>query len=383
LDTTLFFYIAIALSFSAFFSGMEIAFISANKLKIELDRKGGTLASKIIAHFNQNQSKFISAMLVGNNIALVIYGILMAKLLEPFIMLYTSAEWAVLLIQTLVSTALVLVTAEFIPKTIFRINPNQTLNVFAIPTLLVFRLIYPIVWFTANISDFIFKKILKVEVAEDTVAFGKVDLDNYLSEVQNTGGDLQEIENEVQILKNALDFSNVKARECMIPRTEIIALDENSSLDELSDLFFRTGLSKVLIYRENIDNIIGYVHSFELFKKPKEIREILLPISVIPETMPANEILELLIKQKKSVIIVVDEFGGTAGIITLEDVVEEIFGDIEDEHDSENLIEKQLAENIFELSGRLETDYLNDNYNLAIPISEEYETLAGFIIYHH
>lgn len=382
-EGSILYYILISLGFSAYFSGMEIAFVSANRFQIEIDKKEGSIANRIVSFFQKDQSRFISTMLVGNNIALVVYGILMAALLEPFLLQYVSSSYGVLFLQTAISTAIVLFTAEFLPKVIFQINPNSALSIFSIPTLIIYYLFIPLSYITVQISDFILRKVLKIDIKQEDVSFSKIDLDNYLNEIESTDSDTENFDNEVQILRNALDFSNVKARECMIPRTEIKALPEDASIAEISDLFYKTGLSKLIIYKENLDDIIGYVHSFEMFKKPKKITDILLPITVIPETMPANQILELLIKQKKSIVVVVDEFGGTAGLLTLEDIVEEIFGDIEDEHDTENLVEKKVSENEYEFSARLEIDYLNEAFNLELPLSDDYETLAGFIIHHH
>lgn len=377
---TLFIIIA-SLVFSAFFSGMEIAFVSANKLKIELDRKLGFFPAKLLSHFNKHQSKFISTMLVGNNIALVVYGIFMAELLEPFIYYFTNSDITVFVVQTILSTLLILFVAEFLPKALFRLNPNKILSFFSLPVALIYYLLFPIAIFTMAISNVVLKVFFRVDVKDGDMSFGMVDLDNYLREATAKAEDNQEIETEVQIFQNALDFSKVKARECMVPRTEIEAIDEEAGIEELKGRFIETGYSKILIYRENIDNIIGYTHSFDLFKRPEKIKEILLPISVIPESMTANEILEFFTKEKKSVAVVVDEFGVTSGMVTIEDVVEELFGDIEDEHDLEDLIERQINDTEFIFSARHEIDYLNEKYKLGLPESEEYETLAGYIIF--
>lgn len=384
METIDFVFIFITLVFSAFFSGIEIAFVSSNKLKIELENKEGKIPARIYSKFLENQSKFIGAMLVGNNIALVIYGILMAKLLEPLIAAYISdSQIAVLVIQTILSTLLVLISAEFLPKTIFRINPNRTLNLFSIPVFLVYWILYPIVIITIGLSNLILKTVLKAEIKEDKPIFGKLDLDNYLKQALTKKETSEELENEVQIFQNALSFSEVKVRECMVPRTEIVAIEIETPVDELREKFIETGLSKIPVYKDNIDNIIGYAHSYDLFKNPEAVKNIILPISIVPETMKADEALNVFIQKKRGIAVVVDEFGGTSGMITLEDIVEVIFGEIEDEHDSEELTEEQLGEKKFRFSGRLEIDYLNETYHFNLPESEEYETLAGFIINNH
>ena len=365
------------------FSGLEIAFISANKLKIELDNKLGFYNAKVLSFFNKNPSRFISTMLVGNNIALVIYGIFMAKVLEPFFYSFFFSEFTVFLLQTISSTLLILFVAEFLPKALFRINPNSILSVFAVPVVIIYYLLFPVIWISTTISNGVLKLFFGLENKDGELNFGLVDLDHYLKEATSQVDKDEEIETEVQIFQNALDFAKVKARECMVPRTEIEALEEGEDIETLKNRFYETGYSKILIYRESIDNIIGYTHSFELFKKPKKIKEILLPIPVIPESMPASEILEFFTKEKKSVAVVVDEFGGTSGMVTIEDVIEELFGDIEDEHDNEDLIERKISDVEFLFSARLEIDYLNEQYKIGLPESEEYETLAGYIIHIH
>jgi len=372
--------IFIALLFSAFFSGMEIAFVSSSKLKIELENKEGKLAAKIYSQFLKKESNFIGAMLVGNNTALVIYGVLMAKVLEPWLDLFVESSLAVLLIQTIISTLLVLVSAEFLPKTIFRINPNKALNLFCIPVWILYYLLRPIVFVTIGLSNLILRVVLKAEIKEDKPVFGKVDLDNYLQQILDQSKPDEDLDSEVQIFQNALGFSDVKARECMVPRTEIVAIEINTKISDLKSKFIETGLSKILVYKENIDNIIGYTQSFDLFKKPEAVKNIVIPISIVPETIRANETLDIFINKKKGIAVVVDEFGGTSGMITLEDLVEEIFGEIEDEHDKEVHREQELENGKFKFSARLEIDYLNEKYKLGIPDSDEYETLAGFII---
>lgn len=369
-----------SLIFSAFFSGMEIAFVSANKLKIELDGKQGDFLAKIISNFLKKPSRFIGAMLVGNNIALVVYGIYMAKVLEPEMAKFVSNESLLLILQTIVSTLIILITAEFLPKTLFRINPNNMLRVFALPLLILYYLLLLPMLIVIGISEAILKVFSPQIKLQEDIDFGRVDLEYYVKEGTEYYEDQEEIDHEIQIFQNALDFSKVKARECMIPRTEVIAMDVEDSIENLTQKFIDTGLSKILIYRDSIDNIIGYTHSFELFKKPKSIKSILLPIPIIAISMPANEILEVFIEQRKTIAVVVDEFGGTSGIITIEDIIEEIFGEIEDEHDKEELIENQMSDSEYLLSARLEVDYLNDEYSLGLPESDNYETLAGLII---
>lgn len=373
--------IGLSLVFSAFFSGMEIAFVSSNKLRIELDKKQGKFPARILSIFVERPSKFIAAMLLGNNIALVVYGLGMAQLIEPSLREYVANDVIVLLVQTIVSTLIILVTAEFLPKTIFHSNPNWWLGLMAVPLMLIWFLLYVPTLITVWLSNLVLR-MLKLEVKEEQPAFGRVDLDNYVKEMTERTEEQEELDAEIQIFQNALEFSKVKARDCMVPRNEIVALDVEDSIDNLREKFIETGLSKILIYRDNIDNIIGYTHSYELFKRPEHIKNILLPISIIPEAITANNILEMFISSSRSVAIVVDEFGGTSGLVTIEDVVEEIFGEIEDEHDVEALPEEQLSEVEFKFSGRLEIDYLNEKYKLSLPESEDYETLAGLILFH-
>ncbi|MDA9967997.1 hemolysin family protein [Salibacteraceae bacterium] len=372
--------VIITLLFSAFFSGMEIAFVSSNKLKIELEKKRGIISARVFSFFLKNQGSFISTMLVGNNIALVIYGIFIALILEPPLAVFISSSFIVFLLQTIISTLLILVTAEFLPKVLFRIDPNKTLSFFALPTVLFYIILFPLVRIITICSNWILRVIMKQDVGELEVSFGKVDLDHFVKEATDSMHNKEEIENEVQIFQNALDFSELRVRECMIPRTEVIALEENESIEVLKKTLTETGLSKILIYREDIDNIIGYVHSFELLKKPKTIKNILLPVSLIPEAMSANEAMSILIKNKRSIAVVLDEFGGTAGILSTEDIIEELVGEIEDEHDKEEYTENVINDEHYQFSARLEIDYLNENYNLTLPSSEEYETLGGLII---
>jgi len=374
--------VVITLIFSAFFSGMEIAFISANRLRIELQVKKGSFSGRVYSRFLKYPSRFIGSMLVGNNIALVIYGITMAGIIEPFLTTWMDNDFGVLCIQTIIATTLVLVTAEFIPKTLFRINPNQILYVFSIPALLIYYLFYPFVMIIIGISEFLLSKIFKVRLVDENLAFGKIDLDQYLRESHAKDEQGKE-EPEIQIFKNALDFSKVKLRDCLVPRTEIVALSIDDSINTLKEKFVITGLSKILIYRNNLENIIGYTHSFEMFNNPESIISILLPISLVPESMAANKMLSTFLKQQRSIAVVVDEFGGVAGIVTIEDVIEEIVGEIDDEYDKQELLEKQINEQEYLLAGRLEIGYLNEKYDLKLPASNEYETLSGLITHHH
>ena len=372
--------IILSLATSAFFSGMEIAFISANKLKMELDLKSNSPLVKYLAKVFRSPSRFIATMLVGNNVALVIYGISMAEFLQPKFEYYLSSPSLILLFQTIFSTIIILVTAEFLPKAIFRIHSNRFLKGFSIPLILFYFLLYPIVSFTLFISDQ-FMKIVGVKLVEDSPVFKKVDIEDYLNNYSKNKNS-EEGDMEVQIMQNALDFSKVKSRECMIPRTEIIAIDISKSIDDLKTIFIRTKLSKVVIYQDNIDQVIGYAHSYDLFKDPSDIKSILLPIPIVTETMLANELLELFIEKRRAIAVVVDEFGGTSGIITIEDVMEEIFGEIEDEFDADNEFESQIDENSFVFSARIEVDYLNDKYEFGLEVSDEYETLAGYLLSH-
>ncbi len=379
--------ILFSILFSAFFSGMEIAFVSSNKLRTEIDRKQKKAFAGLVSFFTKHPSRFIATMLVGNNIALVVYGITFAMLLkEPLRnILGNNAEAALLLVQTLISTLLILLLAEFLPKTLFRINPNNSLRLMSVPILLFYAILYPVTLLTIAISNFTMKYLLRIK--PDTVAaepvFGKVDLDHFLTDMKPEQTTFGEETGDLKIFKNALEFSGLKVRECMIPRTEVIALEVEASQEDLAERFIETGLSRILIYNDTIDNVIGYVNSKDLFKKPTRIKSHLKSIQIVPETLPVNKLLTGFIKDGKSIALVVDEFGGTSGLITTEDIIEEIFGEIEDEHDTSDLVDKELEKNRFLLSGRHEIDYLNEKYFLDIPVSEEYDTLAGYIIYHY
>lgn len=376
--------IIISLIFSAFFSGMEIAFVSANRLRIELDKKQGGISSKIISILTRKPNQYIATMLVGNNIALVVYGIFMAILLEPVIRTFTTSESGILVIQTIVSTLIILITAEFLPKTLFRINPNAILHIFSVPVYFFYFIFYPIAWVTIVLSNRFIKRLLKKNINKrnDEFVFGKIDLNALVSEGTKEITEPEKKDNDFKMFQNALQFSSLKVRDCMIPRTEIMAMDVNASIDELNKKFVETGLSKILIYEESADNVIGYIHVKELFKNISEIRPNLIPVSFVPETMSAQKLLQQFIQEGKNLSVVVDEFGGISGMLTIEDIMEEIFGEIEDEHDSIELMEQQTADNEFLFSGRHEIDYLNERYNLNLPENDDYDTLAGLIIYH-
>ncbi len=376
--------IAVSLFFSAFFSGMEIAFLTSNKLKIELDNKQGAFSARVLSGFLKHPSRFIGTMLVGNNVALVFYGILMARLLEPVFYEWGLSSASVLLLQTLVSTLIILFAGEFIPKTLFQINSNFILNVFAIPLKIVYFILWVPMYVMVGLSELVLRVFFGVDTRKQQVVFGRLDLNNYVREITQTAESKEEeLEHEIQIFQNALDFSKVKARDCMVPRTEITAISVEDELFKLRNLFIETGYSKVLVYRDTIDNIIGYVNSAELFNNPDSIKRMIVPVIIIPETISAKEVLELFIKQNKSIAVVVDEFGGTSGMLTIEDIIEEIFGDIEDEHDQEEFLEEIIDEKNYNFAARLEIDYINDKYKLNIPESDEYETLAGYIIHNH
>lgn len=366
---------------SAYFSGMEIAFVSANRLKIELDKSSGNIAGRIVAFFARQPAKFIGAMLVGNNIVLVVYGIYFAEMLEPVLGNYIQNGGLVTLLQVIISTLVILILAEFLPKSIFRINPNGIMQVFAIPAYLFYWLLYPLVSFTVWISELVLR-VLGQKYTGEELTFGRVDLDHLIKEAteEHPAQSQEEVDHEIKIFKNALEFADVKARDCMIPRKEIEAIEVNADLEELKQKFVETGLSKILIYENSIDNIIGYVHSFALFRKPADIRSIIIPVLEVQESYSAQSALSDLIKQRKSLALVIDEYGGTSGIITTEDIMEEIFGEIEDEHDQEELTEKVIDENEFIFSARLEIRHLNEKYGLDLPESEQYSTLAGLII---
>jgi CBS domain containing-hemolysin-like protein len=379
--------ILICLLLSAFFSGMEIAFVSSNKVYLGIEKMQDGFVAKILTKITQNPSKFIASMLVGNNIALVIYGFttgdLIIKLLYPEYINYAHLPFQVLMIQTLISTAIILVTAEFLPKVFFQIYANTFIKIFAVPAYFFYQLLYYISSFVIWISDFFLRKLFKTEGDEAQLFFSKVELGNFISEQMNSVEDHNSVDSEIQIFQNALEFSGVKARDIMIPRTEISAVEIHDSVKELKSLFIETGFSKILVYQSSLDDIIGYVHSFELFRKPRTIKSVMIPVEFVPETMFIKDVMNLLTKKRKSVAIVLDEYGGTSGMITIEDIVEELFGEIQDEHDSdETLIEEQLSDKEFRFSTRLDVEYINEVYKLNIPEDDSYSTLGGFIVDH-
>ncbi len=375
--------ILISILLSGFFSGMEIAFVSSNRCQVELEKKKEGFIAKIIGKITSKSSKFITTMLVGNNIALVVYSIFMGKLILDVLPISELNNFSILLIQTIISTLIILVTAEFLPKAIFRIYANEMLKFFAVPAYFFFLIFHFISNFITVISDYFLKTFFNTAKDVEQTEFSKEELGNYITEQLENAKDTEEVDTEIQIFQNALEFNNVKAREIMIPRTEIIAVDINETITNLRNLFIETGYSKIVIYNGSLDDVLGYAHAFELFKKPKNIRSILLPVEFIPESMMINNVLDVLIKKKKSLSFVLDEFGGTSGIITIEDIVEELFGEIIDEHDTVELLENVLNEGEYEFSARLEVDYLNETYDLNIEENEAYETLGGFIVYHN
>ena len=369
------------LLFSAFFSGVEIAFISANKLKLELDKNTGKFPANIITYFSKNESDFITTMLVGNNIALVVYGIVMTQILTPQITDYFNSDFALLLVQTIITTLIVLVTAEFLPKAIFRIYPNQILRIFSIPIWLFFVLFRPVALLMLFLSKLVLKYLLGQKMEDGKQVFGKTDLDEYLSNVKSAEG-VEDSRVEVEMLQNVLDLTDKKLRECMIPRTKLVAMDISSPINEIKNRFIATKLSKILIFKGNIDKVIGYIHSSDLFRNPQNVRSILLPIPFVPESMSVMQLLNQFIESNKGVALVVDEFGGTSGMLTIEDVTEEIVGEIVDEHDVEEITDKKLAKNKYQLFAGLDIELVNKKYNLTLPESDEYETIAGLILHH-
>ncbi|MFQ3213813.1 MAG: putative hemolysin [Marivirga sp.] len=376
-------YTVISLLFSAFFSGIEIAFISSNKLHIELQSQQGIISGKILSRFLKKPSAFIGTTLVGNTISLVVYGIYMAKLVEPMLInnlpIYLQTDVFILFSQTTVATILVLLVAEFTPKSVFLLNPNGLLSFFAIPLWLIYYLTYPLVVGIVSLSKLFIKYVLRLDYSEDKPVFGLTDLDHFIKNTTQVDHQENKVELDKRIFNNALEFKTIKVRECMIPRTEVVAVEIEDSLEELRAAFTDSGHSKVLIYKETIDDVIGYCHSLALFKKPSDIEEILTPIIIVPETMAVNELMIQFIQEHKSLALVVDEFGGTAGIVSLEDIIEEIFGEIQDEHDDEDLVEEKINDSTYSFSARLEIDYLNEKYLLDLP-EGDYDTLGGFIL---
>ena len=372
------FIILTTLVLSAFFSGFEIAYVSSNKVHIEILKKQEGIIANVLTKLTRKPSQLLATMLVGNNVALVVYGFEMGKMMTALLPdFFQNVLW-----HTIISTLIILITAEFMPKVFFQIYANQLLKVFAIPAYFFYLLFYPFSSFVMWISDFVLRVFFKTKGDYVPLSFTKVELVDYISEQMENAPQKDEVDSEVQMFQNALEFSGVKAREIMIPRTELVAVELNESIENLIGTFVSSGFSKILIYKENIDDILGYVHSFDMFKRPKSIKEVLIPIINIPETILINEVLNLLTRKRKSMAVVLDEYGGTSGIVTLEDIVEELFGEIEDEHDKEKFIEEKISDTEYLFSARLEVEYLNETYRLEIPESEEYETLGGFILLH-
>ena len=381
--TTTVLQLIVVILFSALFSGMEIAFVSSNKLLLEIDRNERSTTSHVINKYYANSNNFLSSLLVGNNIVLVIYGILMAKLLNATLLSGFSHANA-LLLETIISTIIIIFTGEFIPKTLFRINPNRSLKQFAVFLYPIYILLYPLSRFTTFCS-YILLRLFNIKIKEETrdTTFSKTELNNLIQTSIENADEEQEIDNDVLIFQNALDFSNIKVRDCFVPRTEIEAVEVNTPLEELKSAFIESGHSKIVVFKDNIDNIIGYIHSSELFRMGNKWQQKICKMPFVPETLSAQKLMKKLMQQKKSLAVVIDEFGGTSGIISLEDLVEEIIGEIEDEHDNQNLIAKSLGNKEYLLSGRLEIERINEMFDLDIPESDEYQTLGGFILTHH
>ena len=377
--------IILCLLLAALFSGMEIAFISANKIYLEIEKKQVGFLSRILTKLTANPSKFIASMLIGNTIVLVIYGFFMGDLLMQYIVQlgYHLTDLSNVLLQTAISTFVVLITSEFLPKVFFQIYANSLIKFFALPAYFFYLLFSFISTFVLWISDFILRRFFKTKGDEIPLFFSKVELGNYISEQMNSVDDQENIDSEIQIFQNALEFSGVKARDIMTPRTEIAAVEIHDSVSELKQKFIETGYSKILVYQNSLDDLLGYVHSFDLFKKPRTIKSVLISVEFVPETMSVKDILDVLTKKRRSVAVVLDEYGGTSGILTVEDIVEELFGEIEDEHDAlEELTEEKISDTEFMLSARLEVEYINQTYKLQIPEDDSYSTLGGFIVSH-
>jgi len=383
METSYIIFIVISLIFSAFFSGIEIAFISSDKLQIELGSKQGVLSDVIISKFLKKPSWFISTTLIGNNIALVLYGIFMAYLLVPVIQKYLPVqlhnELIELAVQSLIATSIVLITAEFTPKSVFLINPNKMLSIFAIPIYLIYIILYPAVWTIVYLTRFLLKDVLKFEYSEKQPVFGLTDLNHFIRKNIKQDDEATEQEVDTKIFTNALEFKTIKVRDCMVPRTELVTVDIEDSIEDLKEAFIKSGFSKILVFKESIDHIIGYCNSLEMFKKPQKIESIVNSIVIVPETMLASEVMIQFITERKSIALVVDEFGGTSGIVTIEDIIEEIFGDIQDEHDEDDLIEEKIDDFNYIFSARQEIDFINDKYGLNLPLGD-YDTLGGLIL---
>lgn len=379
--------VILSLLASALFSGMEIAFMSTNRLQLELDLKKSKFSAKIINKFIKNQSQFIGCLLLCNNISNVIYGIAIARILEPFVISFLpqimTNSFTILLCQTIISTLIVLITGEFLPKIIFGINPNKTMTIFAIPALILFIILYPIILIFISISELTIKHILRVDIQHEDYKLNTVDLNDYIKEYANPNEENEDIQQGLELFQNAIEFHNVKLRECMVPRTEIQAINIEDNINEVKKMFEETKHSKLLVYNDNIDNIVGYIHINDVMTKTTDIKQKIRPIDFYPETYSAQDLLKILSKKRQSIAVVVDEFGGTSGIISIEDLIEEIFGEIEDEFDVEDSVEKTISEDDHIFSARLEIDYLNKNYKFNFPESDDYETLAGYIIHYH
>lgn len=383
--------ILLSLLFSAFFSGMEIAYISANKIYIEIEKKQKSFISTLLNKLTSKPSKFIASMLIGNNIALVIYGLIMGEVIITFFESLLPIQNTVInffisdakiLSQTLISTFIILFTAEFFPKVFFQIYANKLIRFLALPAYLFYQLFHPLALFVMWISDVLLIKFFNIEGDKIQLSFTKVELGDYITEQMEDISEEDEVDSEIQFFQNALEFSEVKAREAMVPRNEVVAVEVKEKIANVIQLFTQTGYSKILVYKENKDNIIGYVHSFDMFKRPKKIKEILIPVVFVPETLLIKDALNTLIRKKKSISVVIDEYGGTSGIMTVEDIVEELFGEIEDEHDPVMLTEKKISEQHYLFSARLEVDYINEKYKIDLPESDQYETLSGLIVHH-
>tara|TARA_B100000575_G_scaffold294336_1_gene309585 strand:+ start:4167 stop:5417 length:1251 start_codon:yes stop_codon:yes gene_type:complete len=374
--------IIISLLLSAFFSGMEIAYVSSNRFNLEIERNQKGLIPKLLSIITGNSSRFISTMLIGNSFALVIYGLFMGQFIIDnlsFLFYPSMNELTVLFIQTIISTLVILIAAEFIPKVLFQIYSNFSMKIFSIPAYIFYILLYPLTSFVTIISNFILKSFFKVDPDDSSTSFSKNELENYIEdEIEKSD---KKLDSEIEIFQNALELSEIKARDIMVPRAEIIALENVTKIDEVKKLLIKTGFSKIPIYRDTIDDIVGYIHSFDILKKPSTIKECILPVVFVPEPMLVNDILEKLTFERKSIAVVIDEYGGTSGIITIEDIVEELFGEIEDEHDNFELFENKLSKTTFEFSSRLEIEYINKKYNLELPESESYETIGGLIVF--
>jgi len=374
------------LAASAFFSGMEMAFVSSDKLRLELEKNRNFLNSRLLTLYTRKPGHYIATMLLGNNVALVVYGIAFAKMLDPIVTPIVTNDTLSLITQTLLSTLVILFVAEFLPKTLFRLKPNLALNIFAIPVGIFYLLFYPITWFTMEISRLLLRKVFKTEIVQEQeqLVFGRVDLNKFIGESEASAGEVSEtVENEIKLFKNALDFSKVKLRECLVPRPEIEAVEVDTPMDDLRQRFIETGFSKIIVFNESIDNVIGYFHSSDLFHNQENIKTSLRKVIFVPETMEASKLLTKFLHEHKSLAVVVDEFGGTAGIVTTEDILEEIFGEIEDEHDTVELVERKIDDKHYIFSGRMKIDQINEKYFLGLPVDDNYETIAGYILHQY